>query len=45
MNSPVGDHFSKSMMWEVGPLTSSEILGLKGPVLGCQGAQAAKGQF
>ena len=44
LNTPVEGHVSKSMMWEVGMLASSEILDPERPILGCQRAQAAKGQ-
>lgn len=44
LNTPVEGHVSKSVMWEVGMLASSEILDLERPILGCQRAQAAKGQ-
>ena len=43
LNMPVEGHVSKSMMWEVSMLASSEILEPERPVLGCQRAQAAKG--
>lgn len=44
LNTPVEGHVSKSVMWEVGMLASSEILDPERPILGRQRAQAAKGQ-
>lgn len=42
---PLKDHFSKSMPWQMGPLTSSEHLGLVGLFWGLRGLRLLRGNL